>query len=190
MNKEVKAPDKETIMIIEDLVFMYMRKRDLPLGDRYRKTLERAYWLANTSGAGAYSRALWIDVEKVIDLREVEIGSNQYTQVFAIDDPGQGGACHDYTVLATGYPEGVSGKLGSFATVNFQNGPIGEKGVNGCTQEDLLAIVIDRLRHFQVGAFACRENALALTRIEEALHWLNHRTADRLNRGVEGQNTI
>jgi hypothetical protein len=65
-----------------------------------------------------------------------------------------------------------------------------EFGVNGCHQEDLLAIVIDRLRSFQAGPFACRENALALTKIEEAMHWLNHRTSERKNRGVEGTNAI
>jgi hypothetical protein len=49
-------------------------------------------------------------------------------------------------------------------------------------------ICIDRLRSFQSGDFKCRENALALTKLEEALHWLNHRTRDRQSRGVEGIN--
>lgn len=40
------------------------------------------------------------------------------------------------------------------------------------SQEILLAIVIDRLRSFQSGPFSSRENALALTKCEEALHWL------------------
>jgi hypothetical protein len=72
------------------------------------------------------------------------------------------------------------------ATILFQNGPISEKGVNGITQEVLLAIVADRLRSFQAGPFACRENALALTKIEEAQHWLQQRTLSRMRRGVEG----
>jgi hypothetical protein len=70
--------------------------------------------------------------------------------------------------------------------VFFQNGPIKENGVNGCHQEDLLAIVLHRLQSFQAGDYKCRENALAITKIEEAMHWLNHRTTARLNRGVEG----
>jgi hypothetical protein len=57
-------------------------------------------------------------------------------------------------------------------------------------QEDLLAIVIHRLQGFQTGPFKCRENALALTKLEEALHWLNHRTARRVSRGVEGMNVV
>jgi hypothetical protein len=53
--------------------------------------------------------------------------------------------------------------------------------------EDLLQICRHRLQCFQDGNFACREHALALTKIEEALHWLKHRTADRQRRGVEGK---
>ena len=68
----------------------------------------------------------------------------------------------------------------------FQNGPIAEAGVNGITQEVLLAILMDRLRSFQSGPYACRENALALTKLEEAQHWLQARTIGRMKRGVEG----
>lgn len=70
--------------------------------------------------------------------------------------------------------------------LKFQNGTLPETGVNGITQEVLLAIVIDRLQGFQAGPFACRENALALTKLQEAMHWLYHRTIDRETRGVEG----
>lgn len=72
------------------------------------------------------------------------------------------------------------------STLNFHQG-LPSDGVNGLTNEVLLAIVIDRLRVFQNGITNCRENALVITKLEEALHWLGHRTRDRLNRGVEGQ---
>ena len=49
-----------------------------------------------------------------------------------------------------------------------------------------MAIQIDRLRSFQAGLYACRENALALTALEESLMWLQKRTRDRFARGVEG----
>jgi len=68
----------------------------------------------------------------------------------------------------------------------FQSGPISENGVNGITMEVLLAIVADRLRSFQQSPFVCKENACALTHIEEALHWLQQRTLQRIRRGVEG----
>ena len=50
-------------------------------------------------------------------------------------------------------------------------------------------IVLDRLRGFQESEFKCRENALAITKLEEAMHWLHHRTRARVARGVEGTNT-
>jgi hypothetical protein len=70
--------------------------------------------------------------------------------------------------------------------VRFQDGPIQETGVNGISNEALLAIVEDRLAGFQSGQYACRENAIALTKIQEAMMWLHKRTRDRAARGVEG----
>ena len=72
------------------------------------------------------------------------------------------------------------------SNVNFQNGPIKEIGVNGVTHEALLAIVIDRLRSFQAGPYSCRDNAIALTNLEDALMRLQRRTRERIARGVEG----
>lgn len=113
--------------------------------------------------------------------REVKIGRQRYTKVICLDEPGAGGACHNYEVRPIAPSDDVP-----FAAVGFQNGAIKEAGVNGCFNEDLIAIVIDRLQGFQSGEFKCRENALAITKLEEALHWLNHRTAEREARGVEG----
>ncbi|MEQ1668411.1 MAG: hypothetical protein ABL868_08170, partial [Sulfuriferula sp.] len=89
-----------------------------------------------------------------------------------------------YSVSSTNEPSTI------FATVNFQDGAILEAGVNGCHNEDLIAIVIHRLQGFQSGAWQCRENAIALTKLEESLQWLNYRTTLRQKRGVEGTSTI
>jgi hypothetical protein len=97
------------------------------------------------------------------------------------DEPGQGGANHEYAISWDGLAD-------DFIAIKFQNGPIKEFGVNGITQEALLAIVIDRLRGFQSGPFACRDNAIALTHCEDALMWLQRRTLERIKRGVEGTN--
>jgi predicted deacetylase len=56
--------------------------------------------------------------------------------------------------------------------------------------EDLIAMVITRLEHFQKSEFACRENALAITKLEEAMLWLRKRTMGREQRGVEGTNQV
>lgn len=74
--------------------------------------------------------------------------------------------------------------------IHFQEGPIKECGVNGVCNEDLINMVIDRLEHFQNSDFRCRENALAITALEEALLWLRKRTMGREQRGVEGTHTV
>ena len=110
------------------------------------------------------------------------------------DEPGQGGANHAYAVY--GYRSASNPSAGpnpfkkdeTVTSILFQNGPIKEFGVNGLTQEALLAVVIDRLRSFQAGPFSCRENAIALTHCEDALMWLQRRTVARIKRGVEGTN--
>ncbi len=118
-------------------------------------------------------------------METLNIGSNKYTEVVVVDEPALGsGACHQYLLTDN------DTHAAQFGSVRFQNGPIKEHGVNGCHQEDLLAIVIHRLQCFQKGEFACRENALALTKLEEAMHWLNHRTFDRNKRGVEGTSKL
>ena len=78
----------------------------------------------------------------------------------------------------------------SLLDIHFQEGPIKECGVNGCVNEDLLIMVVRRLEELQQSEFACRENALALTHIEEALLWLRKRTMGREARGVEGTHTV
>lgn len=106
--------------------------------------------------------------------------ANDRIAINVVDEPGAGGANHEYDVVVD------NGTTGFTVRISFQNGPIAENGVNGLTQEVLLAIVADRLRSFQAGKFSCRENALALTKIEEAQHWLQSRTRSRMQRGVEG----
>lgn len=108
--------------------------------------------------------------------------ANDKLIVEVLDEPGAGGANHVYQVR--GYHAKDADETA--VVIRFQNGPIAEAGVNGLTQEVLLAILCDRLRAFQRGPYACRENALALTKLEEAQHWLHHRTKARMARGVEG----
>jgi hypothetical protein len=111
-------------------------------------------------------------------------GCNEAINVIVMDDPGRGGASHHYRVepITDQHPQGAINPF----DVRFQDGAVAESGVNGATHEALLAIVEDRLKSFQAGPYACRENAIALTKIQEAMHWLHHRTRERLARGVEG----
>lgn len=74
-------------------------------------------------------------------------------------------------------------------TISFaiQNGPIRENGLNGCQVDDMIIVATSIIRKLN-GEFPCRENSLAITKLEEAIHWLNARTKDRESRGVEGKN--
>lgn len=57
---------------------------------------------------------------------------------------------------------------------------------DGTTNEELLEVLIDRLK-FLNNKFSCRENAVAITKLEEAQMWLFKRTRDREKRNVEGK---
>lgn len=118
---------------------------------------------------------------------------NDQLKIVVVDEPGSGGANHKYAIEIPAKDEGdqgfrdeETGKWMDVCMIRFQNGPINEVGVNGVTHEALLAILCDRLRGFQKGPYACRENAIVLTHLEEAQMWLQKRTRDRMARGVEG----
>ena len=94
-------------------------------------------------------------------------------------DPDAGGASHHYVVSLEG---------AQLARMQFWHGPRHEPGSQpGILDAVLLAIVIDRMRCFNEGPLRARENALVLTKSEEALHWLKHRADERARRGVLGQ---
>lgn len=104
-------------------------------------------------------------------------------------DPQAGNMSHDYRIAVA--PEsgsvGGSSDVDTGVVLHFQHGPIAETGVNGITNEVLLAIVLDRLEGAQSGPFACIENYHAMTHITAASEALAQRTRDRIARGVEGR---
>ncbi len=108
--------------------------------------------------------------------------SHKYTDVLATEYIGPGNAHHHYEI------RGKGGEI--FTYLSFQDGPIKESGINGVMDENLMAIVIDRLRGFQTGPYKCRENEMALVKLEESLMWLKERTRGRETRGVEGTHKI
>lgn len=107
--------------------------------------------------------------------------TTNYTRVFHEDEPNFN-APHHFEVWAD------KGQAVPFVVgkVDFQEGPIKEAGVNGVMNEDLIAMVITRLESFNNSDFRCRENSMAITKLEEALLWLRKRTMGREQRGVEG----
>lgn len=115
---------------------------------------------------------------------------NDKLTITVCDEPGAGGANHAYIIegydgISNPSAETIPAKPG--VGILFQNGPINEHGVNGLTQEVLLAIVADRLQCFQAGPFASTYNAKALDHVLLAQEALLQRTRDRMARGVEGK---
>lgn len=103
--------------------------------------------------------------------------------VVALGDKGPGGAYHEYAISSNVPGDG----LDRIAVIKFQKGPRKDpESRRGVIDTDLLEIVRDRLKSFQTGEFATRENAIALTHIEEALMWMNRRVEDRIERDVLG----
>ena len=96
------------------------------------------------------------------------------------------------SVNEDGFPAGGFAQ-GTGIDIEFQNGPLGRDGErivpNGAFVEDLIDVVIQRINFYQTaaeGKFRCRENAIAITKLEEAGLWLDKRTRDREARQVEG----
>lgn len=90
---------------------------------------------------------------------------------------------HDYIV------EVEKANLTGFTTIQFQNGPIPEVGVNGLTNEALLAILLHRTKVLNK-LFPCKENEEAILHMQQAFQWFNQRTINRKARGVEGRYVV
>lgn len=103
----------------------------------------------------------------------------------------------DNQVDVDGNPAGGSVKVtcpfGTCVQIMWQDGPLGRppQPANGAFVEDVIEAARQRLEFYQIangGKFACRENALSITKLEEALHWLEFRRQSREKRKVQGLN--
>lgn len=78
--------------------------------------------------------------------------------------------------------------------IDWQNGPLGRgsdrQNPNGAFVETVIAAALQRIQYYNGTKFRCRENSLAITHLEEALHWLQARTAAREARAVEGTHAV
>ncbi len=106
-------------------------------------------------------------------------------------DPNAGNASHHYRIMASN-PKGliVTDSRPISKSIDFQHGPVKEKGINGVSMEALLVIIKDRLEGFQTSAFACSENEQALNHVNTALRVLNERTKTRIAQNVEGESKV
>ena len=80
-------------------------------------------------------------------------------------------------------------------SIQWQNGPRKQEdgslaAPNGAFVEDAIYAAIQRLQFFQDSKFRDRGNALAITKLEEALQALTHRRYEREARSVHGTNEV
>lgn len=129
-------------------------------------------------------------MQKIDQVHHDGLGLNDRITIWADErDPGAGGASHRYTASINTEVRDEKGEEIHLEVldVQFQHRPRHDpEATSGITDAVLLAILIDRMKAFQAGPFSCRENALALTKLEEAHQWLGHRARDRARRGVLG----
>jgi hypothetical protein len=85
--------------------------------------------------------------------------------------------------------------------INWQDGPRGTDmqnadgtpvlaDPNGAFVEDVIWAAIQRLEFFNESKYRCRENSLAITKLEEALFILKDRQLSRSERNVEGKHEV
>lgn len=109
--------------------------------------------------------------------------------IYAIGEKGPGGAKHIYFVRSKDTFKNNDREPLFAEYIDFQHGARKEdNSQHGFIDSDLLEIVRDRLIAFQDGPFASEYNAQALKGVEDALHWLNKRIEDRIERNILGEN--
>lgn len=108
-----------------------------------------------------------------------KISENGLNSVFVNDEVKFNGH-HDYEIRRNDTNEVL-------LKIHYQEGARKDpNSIPGILDLDLLYIVRDRIQTFQKGEFACRENELVLTKVEEAIMWSEARVKDRERRAVLG----
>lgn len=116
-------------------------------------------------------------MEKVKSIQK----ENKLNEVFRNGGPSYAGAYHNYSIKT------VAGDL--LLEVQLQHGGRNEEdSTPGVLDVDLLEIVRDRYKTFVDGDIADSYTSVALLHVESALHLMNQRVEDRVERGVLGKN--
>lgn len=121
-----------------------------------------------------------------LEILNNDLLTTKYTTVYH-ESEFTNNAPHHFEVYSS---QGLENPCRLLGSVDFQEGPINEVGINGINNEDLIAMVICRLEHFNQSEYSSRDNAIAITHLEDAMLRLRKRTMGRENRGVEGTSTV
>lgn len=101
------------------------------------------------------------------------------------EDDTYGGAHYYEFVNCLGFNNGKTEYVETKQSIQFIKKEEDGSMTAGVQSEQLLICLIDRHKKLNE-KFASREGALAITKMEEALHWLEARVKERVNRGVMG----
>ena len=104
---------------------------------------------------------------------------NEALDIDVMSEPGEGGASQRYRIVNKATQQVM-------CDLQFQIGNPNEIGINGISNEALLAIVADRLEGFQRGKYRSDFGELALNKLKQCMRALRRRTQERIARGVEG----
>lgn len=74
---------------------------------------------------------------------------------------------------------------GLMARIQFQDGPVKEAGINGWQNEELISVLINRLKFLNTVMYS-KHNDEAIDALMDALYALRERTRKRIKAGVEG----
>jgi hypothetical protein len=88
---------------------------------------------------------------------------------------------HDVEPL-TGAPAGGL-TTGPGISITWATGPEDQAAAQ---VETVIQAAVNRLMQHQSTRFKCREYSIAITKMEEAIHWLQARSSDRDRRGLQG----
>lgn len=124
-------------------------------------------------------------MSEIIDHKST--GLNEHIRIDVLDSPGPGGACHEYLIQPLIPEENPPAGAINAVTLKFQKGGVQTAGVNGLSNEALLAVLLHRYRGLRDGPFPCRENVVTVILLEEVLSIQKRRTMERSARGVEGK---
>ena len=108
-------------------------------------------------------------------------------QSIAVKPDEDYGGAHEYSIRESlGHENGEPKYAGSEQKIRFVQKDLDGTVTAGLQSEQLLLVLIDR--HKKLNAkFPSREGALAITKMEESLHWLEARVKERIERDVMGK---
>lgn len=118
-------------------------------------------------------------------LKQTVFPSNEKTILVAQDEDYGGAHCYSF-INSKGHQNGKPEyDFNGMQTIQFVQKNIDGSMTPGVQSEQLLIALIDRHKKLN-DKFPSREGALAITKMEEALHWLEARVKERVSRGVMG----